>query len=138
MFLEKLSLCLSVTGESVSREKRGRLQVSIPCTGNSMCKGKATFVELQVTWCGESKGCKQGSGELALEKEARTRLFWAPFTMLHFPSKEHLSDTARLHLRKRPRILTFTINNLESRLLRAWRVRPIGWSNAAGGIFADH
>lgn len=45
-----------------------------------------------------------------------------------FPSKEHFSDTARarVHLRKKPRILAFTVNNLESRLLGPGRIRLAG------------
>lgn len=64
-----------------------------------------------------------GSGEISQEKEARTRLFGASFTVLRCPSKERFSGTARVHLRKRPRILAFTISNLESRLLGPGRVR---------------
>lgn len=138
IFLDKGSLCLSVTGESVSRAKRGRSQISTPSTGNSMCKGRAAFVELQVIWCGCSKVCKQGSGDLSQEKEARTRLFRASFAVLHLPSKEHLSGTATGHLRERPRTLTFTVHNFESRLLRPGRAGPRGWRSAAGVIFAGH
>ena len=86
-------------------------------------KSPTALVQLLVIWCGWSKGCKQGSGEISQEKEAGARLFGAWFTVLRFPSKEHFFDTARVHLRKRPRILAFTINNLESRLLGPGRVR---------------
>lgn len=129
-------MILDKGNQSVSWAKRRRSQISTPSTGDSMCKGRAAFVELQVIWCGWSKACKQGSGDLSQEKEARTRLFWASFTVLHFPSKEQLSDTTKGHLKERPRILTCTVNNFESRLLRPARVRPRGWYNAADVIFA--
>lgn len=88
-------------------------------------RGRAAWNHLPHLWNSKlfgvaaEKGINR-SGQISQEKEARTRLFWASFTVFYFPSKEHFSDTVRIHLRKRPGVLTLTINNLESRLLRAY------------------